>query len=432
MSKRSQIQSKAADNMLNALSKIGQEKEMLDAKDNFTLKYIPLDKLRKNPKNFYELTNIEELEEQIEVEGLNSNLLVRPMPNEDGAYELIGGHRRYTALTRLVEKGLDRFKIIPCKVVKVNDLDAEIMLINDNANNRELSSYEKKEQVKRLDLLYNEKKKRGEKVPGRIRERIAKDLNMSPAMVGRYQTINNKLIPELQELIKSEKLGIENAAFFAALPEENQNDILKLLNQEVEINRATAQEMVKKIKAENERMQEQLAAVNMEKNNIKENNKNLELKIQQYEDEIQQHKEKEKNIEAEIEEKLKEKVTKENEEKLEELRKELKLEKEKARKLSEKIEDEKVNSSKQSNNSDNTLKLESIKINTQIELTLKDILGNVKPIKNKVNNIDFKEVEISDENKELYKEVYKEYLKITKTMEKKLELFGQNKKCANE
>lgn len=419
------------DDILNSVSKIGNMAETIEAKDKFKLTYIPIEKLRKNPKNFYELTNIEELEEEIEVEGLNSNLLVRPMPGEEDVYELIGGHRRYTALTRLVEKGLNRFRVVPCKVVNVNDLDAEILLINDNANNREISPYEKKEQVKRLDFLYNEKKKRGEKIPGRIRERIAKDLNMSPAQVGRYQTINNKLIPELQLLIKDEKLTIENASFFAALPEENQRDILKLLNENIEINRATAQEMVKKIKAENNQVQKQLEVANLEKKNIEKNNNDLKLKIQKYENEIQEHKEKEKKIEAEIKEKLKEELTKENEETLNSLREELKLEKEKSDKLSKKIEDEKLNDSRPSN-VDEALKIEDIKINTQIELTLKDLLGNIKPIKNKVNNINLKEARISNQNKELYKEVYKEYLKLTKALEKKLELLEQNKKCADE
>ena len=147
--------------------------------------------------------------------GLNHNLVVRKLDN--GKYELISGERRYTALTKLVEEGNKIFALVPCKVIEANDIDSEIILIQANAQTRELTEIEKLEQVKRLTELY--RTRNGEKVPGKIREIIANDLKLSPTQVGRYERINKNLIPELSEILKSGGLTIANASEFASLSE---------------------------------------------------------------------------------------------------------------------------------------------------------------------------------------------------------------------
>ena len=145
--------------------------------------------------------NVDELAEDIKMNGLNHNLVVRKLDN--GKYELISGERRYTALTQLVEQGNEIFALVPCKVIEANDIDSEIILIQANAQTRELTEIEKLEQVKRLTELYKTKKKNGEKVPGKIREIIANDLKLSPTQVGRYERINKNLIPELKEILEN-------------------------------------------------------------------------------------------------------------------------------------------------------------------------------------------------------------------------------------
>lgn len=66
--------------------------------------------------------------------GLNHSLVVRKLDN--GLYELLSGERRYTALTKLVNEGNKTFALVPCKVIEVNDIDAEIILIQANAQTR--------------------------------------------------------------------------------------------------------------------------------------------------------------------------------------------------------------------------------------------------------------------------------------------------------
>lgn len=236
-----------SDGMLNGISKNIEKANTLEAKNNFKVEYIDIKNIKRNEKNFYEIVDVEELAEDIKINGLNHNLVVRKIDNDK--YELISGERRYTALTKLVEEGNDIFSLVPCKVIEVNDIDSEIILIQANAQTRELTEVEKLEQVKRLTELYKTKKKNGEKVPGKIREIIANDLKLSPTQVGRYERINNKLIPELKEILENGNLTIANASEFSSLSEENQRIILEIINSKVEISKDEAAQLKNKLKS---------------------------------------------------------------------------------------------------------------------------------------------------------------------------------------
>lgn len=198
--------------MLNSVSQNVKKANEIEAKNNFNVQYIDIKDIERSKKNFYEIVNVDELAEDIKMNGLNHNLVVRKLDN--GKYELISGERRYTALTQLVEQGNEIFALVPCKVIEANDIDSEIILIQANAQTRELTEIEKLEQVKRLTELYKTKKKNGEKVPGKIREIIANDLKLSPTQVGRYERINKNLIPELKEILENGNLTIANASEF--------------------------------------------------------------------------------------------------------------------------------------------------------------------------------------------------------------------------
>ncbi|MBD7915843.1 ParB N-terminal domain-containing protein [Clostridium sp. Sa3CUN1] len=232
--------------MLNKLSQNVKKANEIEAKSNFNVQYIDIKNIKRNEKNFYEIVNVDELAEDIKINGLNHNLVVRKLDDEQ--YELISGERRYTALSKLVAEGNEIFALVPCKVIEANDIDSEIILIQANAQTRELSDLEKLEQVKRLSELYKMKKKNGEKVPGKIREIIANDLKLSPTQVGRYERINNKLIPELKEILEKGDLTINNASEFSTLSEENQKVILEIINNKVEISKEEATQLKNKLK----------------------------------------------------------------------------------------------------------------------------------------------------------------------------------------
>lgn len=243
-----------SEGMLNGISKNTEKVNTLEAKENFKIEYIDIDKIVRNEKNFYEISDIDTLAEDILLNGLNHNLVVSRM--EDGLYKLISGERRYTALKKLVKSGESKFRVIPCKISNLNDVDSEIVLIQANAQSRELSEAEKLKQVQRLTELYTIKKKNGEKV-GKIREAISKDTGLSTTQVGRYSVINKSLIPELKQLLNEGDLSIANASEFATLSEENQKIILSIINNKVNISKSEANELKKQFKE-----------IEIEKNNL--------------------------------------------------------------------------------------------------------------------------------------------------------------------
>lgn len=265
--------------MLNSVSQNVKKASEIEAKNNFNVQYIDIKDIERNKKNFYEIVNLDELAEDIKMNGLNHNLVVRKLDN--GKYELISGERRYTALTQLVEQGNEIFALVPCKVIEANDIDSEIILIQANAQTRELTEIEKLEQVKRLTELYKTKKKNGEKVPGKIREIIANDLKLSPTQVGRYERINKNLIPELKEILENGNLTIANASEFSSLSEDNQKVILEIINNKVEISKEEATELKVKLKKLEQEKADELKRLENEKLvEIKkiENEKSVEIR----------------------------------------------------------------------------------------------------------------------------------------------------------
>ncbi|MGU8717701.1 ParB/RepB/Spo0J family partition protein [Clostridium perfringens] len=235
-----------SEGMLNGISKNVKKVEEIEARDNFKVEYIDIENIKRNEKNFYEIVDIEELAEDIKLNGLNHNLVVRKLDN--GQFELISGERRYTALCKLVKEGNRTFALVPCKVIEVNDTDAEIILIQANAQTRELTEIEKLKQVQRLKELYKIKKANGEKITGKVREIIANDLKLSPTQVGRYEKINSSLIPELKTVLEKGNLTIANASEFANLSEDNQKVILELINSNINLSKNEAIELKNKLK----------------------------------------------------------------------------------------------------------------------------------------------------------------------------------------
>lgn len=252
-----------SEGMLNKVSQNVKKVNEIEAKSNFNVQYIDIKNIKRNEKNFYEIVNVDELAEDIKINGLNHNLVVRKLDDEQ--YELISGERRYTALSKLVAEGNEIFALVPCKVIEANDIDSEIILIQANAQTRELTEIEKLEQVKRLTELYRTKKKNGEKVPGKIREIIASDLKLSPTQVGRYERINNKLIPELKEILENGNLTIANASEFSSLSEDNQRVILDIINNKVEISKEEAVELKVKLKKLEKEKSDELKKLESEK-----------------------------------------------------------------------------------------------------------------------------------------------------------------------
>lgn len=66
-----------SDGMLNGLSKNVKKANEIEAKSNFNVQYIDINDINRSEKNFYEIVAVEELAEDIKMNGLNHNLVVR-------------------------------------------------------------------------------------------------------------------------------------------------------------------------------------------------------------------------------------------------------------------------------------------------------------------------------------------------------------------
>lgn len=228
---------------------IADKVNKLDSKQDFNLQNIDIEKIVPSEKNFYGMRDIEELVEDIKINGLYHNLVV--VPYED-KYKIVSGERRYHALKKL------GYKKVPCQVRKdISEVDSEIMLIQANAKTRELTHEEKMKQIERLEELYKEKRKNGEKLVGKTREIIGKDLGLSGSQVGKYQKINKSLIPELKQMLQENNLDMEKAASIAALEIDGQMTIYELLNGKVELSRDELNRLKKALKEKEDKFKEE-------------------------------------------------------------------------------------------------------------------------------------------------------------------------------
>ncbi|ELC8460667.1 ParB N-terminal domain-containing protein (plasmid) [Clostridium perfringens] len=418
-----------SEGMLNGISKNTRKVEEFKAKDNFKIDYINIDRIKRNEKNFYEIVDIESLAEDIKLNGLNHNLVVRKLDND--MYELISGERRYTALNKLINEGNKEFNLVPCKVIESNDIDSEIILIQANAQSRELTEVEKLTQVERLKELYKIKKKNGEKVPGKIRDIIANDLKLSPTQVGRYERINNKLIPELKAVIEQGNLTIANASEFSSLSEENQRVILSIIDDKTNMSKQEAVDLknkLKKIEEEKElelkkayeEKELELKRLEEEKKNqvskLKSENENLKKKLDNNIEE--ERKEIEGQIKIEFEEKLKnEKVILEEElkskydKKIEDITNEVKennLEKQRLKNELSKLKEK----------SNNEVDIKNTKENFVLVQNLKLIDNSFKNLKSQINKMKKENVKVAEETKA--KEFLEKYQKEISDLLKKL------------
>lgn len=213
------------------------------ADDSFrsNIKMIEIDKLKPSLDNFFSLTEIELLADDIERQGLKHNIVVTEDTDNPGTYFIKSGHRRYTAISKLIEENRYNSKYVPCfvdgqKTQSENLLD----LIMLNATTRVMSDEEIYQQYDVLRSTIDKLKSEGKKVKGRFREVAAKYMNISPAQVGKIENIKHNAIDEVKEAVSSGKVSITVANNIAGLDEEKQEeliaqkDISKLTNKDVD------------------------------------------------------------------------------------------------------------------------------------------------------------------------------------------------------
>lgn len=190
-------------------------------KNKEDIQYIYYKDIRPAPKN-RDTGDIEELAEDIAEDGLDHNLVLRKIDDEDHKYEIVAGHRRYLAICHNIQKGDSTYEYIPAKIKAYDDVDAIRRLHLNNINGKPYTSGEMLTAIEDLKEVYRIKKERGEKMPGRVQELIAKDTGLGKTQVGNYEKVINNAIDPVKELVKNDEITLNEALEISEMDDENQ------------------------------------------------------------------------------------------------------------------------------------------------------------------------------------------------------------------
>lgn len=195
-------------------------------KDN--IKMIEIGKIKASLDNFYSMSDVDILADDIERQGLKHNLVVVEDSDEHGTYFIKSGHRRYAAIQQLVSEGRYNSKYIPCLIDGSKTKDESILdLIMLNATTRVMSDSEIFKQYEVLKETLDNLKASGDyNLKGRMREKLAEALNISSAQVGKIENIKHNAVEEVKEAVTNGDMKITTADEIAKLPEEEQVEII--------------------------------------------------------------------------------------------------------------------------------------------------------------------------------------------------------------
>lgn len=200
------------------------------AADSFVdnLKMIDVVNLIPSDDNFYAMTEIEELADDIERQGLKHNLVVSA--RSDGKYDIISGHRRYTAKQLLISQQRSSSSTLPCYIYSKagkTDADVKLDLIMLNATQRKYTDIDLKKEYEELVSVYEQLKAEGKNIKGNTRDNIAAALKVSPAQIGKLENIQHNAAPEVQEAVNRGEMTISTANEVAKLDTAVQKEIIK-------------------------------------------------------------------------------------------------------------------------------------------------------------------------------------------------------------
>ena len=190
-----------------------------------SIKMIDIDELHESEDNFFDINRIEEFAETILGQGgVKDNLIVRPL--DTGGYEIISGHRRKVAVQYLLDKGENISRYLPCLVQNYDDNDNKILdIVLMNISSRQISDAEMWKSYEIVDRILKNKKSAGEKF-GRIRDKLAECLGVSPTQVHKMQNIEKNAIASVKDAIQKGDISISTANEIAKLDDDEQEKII--------------------------------------------------------------------------------------------------------------------------------------------------------------------------------------------------------------
>ncbi len=191
-----------------------------------SIKMIDIDELHNSDDNFFDINRIEEFAETIFGQGgVKDNLIVRPL--DDGGYEIISGHRRKAAVQYLLDNGENISRYLPCLVQNYDNNDDKMLdIVLMNVSSRQISDAEMWKSYEIVDRILKNKKSAGEKF-GRVRDKLAECLGVSPTQVYKMQNVDRNAIEPVKEAVSNGEISIYTADKIASLEQEEQEELVK-------------------------------------------------------------------------------------------------------------------------------------------------------------------------------------------------------------
>lgn len=179
--------------------------------DTAPIQYIPLDELKPNPRNFYPSPDCDallELASSIIANGLLEPLVVTPGAGGVG-YRIISGHSRWRALSlpHVRTERPDLVSAVPCVILPPMSEERELCAVIEANRQRVKNAATLAAEAEKLTEAYVKRKEAGEKLPGRIRDRVAAALKVSESKLAMAQaTAKNLTLPGFKAQWESGKI----------------------------------------------------------------------------------------------------------------------------------------------------------------------------------------------------------------------------------
>lgn len=171
-----------------------------------------------HPYKVQDDAEMDALTESIRENGVLAPLLVRPLNNRKGEYEIVSGHRRMRAAERA---GL---RVVPAFVAELDRADAVIMMVDSNLHREHLLPSEKAFAYKLKLEAMKQQGKRTDLTSGQVGPKLTADTiseQDSGSQVKRYIRLT-WLLPELLNLVDEGKIAMTPAVYLSYLTKEQQ------------------------------------------------------------------------------------------------------------------------------------------------------------------------------------------------------------------
>ena len=193
------------------------------------MKNISINKIHPFEGHPYKVLDNEEMNnliQSVQIHGIMSPLIVRPLENKTDEYEIISGHRRFRAAQKA---GLTE---VPAFIYAVNRDEAAIMLVDSNLHREHILPSEKAFAYKlKYDALRHQgtSSQLGTKL--RTDEYIALESGESRNQVQRYIRLTY-LIPELLDLMDEGKIAFSVGVELSYLDDNVQYALLEIIERD--------------------------------------------------------------------------------------------------------------------------------------------------------------------------------------------------------